>query len=239
LIFLDRAGVETDEVTYWRWESRLKEMESAVDSCLGANGAIYAIRADLFWTDVPDNTVIDDFTIAMKVREQGFRVIFDAAAVATEPMPSKVADEWRRRTRIGMGDFQSLLFCARCLSPAYGWFAWCFWSHKVLRWFTPHLLLLAVVVAALAQQGWAADGGTAWRAAALGAAILVGALGVMGMFAAQALARRVGVELPTILRQGCYFFTIQAALLVGFVRAIRGGVSGAWVRSPRAIGGLS
>jgi cellulose synthase/poly-beta-1,6-N-acetylglucosamine synthase-like glycosyltransferase len=237
LVFVDSAGVETDEGTYWRWESRLKAMESAVDSCLGANGAIYAIRAGLFWIEIPDNTVIDDFTIGMKVRERGGRLVFDPAAVAMEPTPPKVADEWRRRTRIGMGDFQSLLFCARCLSPRYGWFAWCFWSHKVLRWFTPHLMLLAVVVAALAQRGWSADGGPVWWSAALGSLILAGAAGIAALFATQAVARRVGVEPPVLLRQACYFFTIQAALLVGFARAIRGGVSGAWVRSPRAAGG--
>ncbi|MCX7591401.1 MAG: glycosyltransferase, partial [Kiritimatiellae bacterium] len=130
---------------YWQWENRLKELESRVDSCLGANGAIYAIRRELFWHDIPENTVVDDFVIGMKVREQGWRMAYEPLAVAEEELPG-MEHEWRRRVRIGAGDFQALSLCRRCLLPRYGLFAWAFWSHKVLRWFTPHLLLMSLLV---------------------------------------------------------------------------------------------
>ncbi|MEI8123503.1 MAG: glycosyltransferase, partial [bacterium] len=70
----------TDESTYWDLETRLKEAESRLDSCLGANGAIYAIRRELFPLAMPENVIIDDFVIGMKVREQGFRMIFEPLA---------------------------------------------------------------------------------------------------------------------------------------------------------------
>ena len=154
------------ERTYWDWEARLKEWESALDSCLGANGAVYAIRRGLFWAELPGNTIVDDFVVGMKVREQGHRMIYDARALAYEELPETGA-EWTRRVRIGAGDFQALALCRRCLLPRYGRFAWMFWSHKVLRWFTPHLLLLtaAVACAGLARAG----GRQAWfHAAVLG-----------------------------------------------------------------------
>jgi cellulose synthase/poly-beta-1,6-N-acetylglucosamine synthase-like glycosyltransferase len=47
LEFTDREGSTVPENFYWRWEKKLKEAESMVDSCLGANGAIYAIRRSL------------------------------------------------------------------------------------------------------------------------------------------------------------------------------------------------
>ncbi len=43
---------ETDEGPYWKLETYLKTRESALDSCLGANGAIYAIRKSCW----PKNT---------------------------------------------------------------------------------------------------------------------------------------------------------------------------------------
>jgi len=142
------SGVQNPEAEgwYWRQENRLKAFAAWLDSCLGANGGIYAMRAGLFWQAVPPNTIVEDFVLAMHVREQGFRVRYAPDAVAEEELPAASA-EWRRRVRIGCGDYQALWLCRRCLSPRYGWFAWSFFSHKVLRWFTPHLLLLALAAA--------------------------------------------------------------------------------------------
>jgi len=137
---------------YWSLETHLKRWESSLDSCLGANGAIYAIRPELFWDGLPPNTVVDDFVIGMKVREQGFRMRYEPEAVAEEELPAQ-RDEWARRVRIGSGDYQAAALCRRCLSPRFGWFAWSFWSHKLLRWFTPHLMVLAAATAAAGSLG--------------------------------------------------------------------------------------
>ncbi|OVE74141.1 hypothetical protein BVX94_01410 [bacterium B17] len=128
---------------YWRWETTLKMAESQLDSCLGANGAIYAIREELFWKEIPDNTVVDDFVIGMKVREQGFRMIYEPLAIAEEELP-ELSNEWGRRIRIGSGDYQALSFCRKCLSLEYKKFAWSFLSHKVLRWLTPQMMLVVI-----------------------------------------------------------------------------------------------
>ena len=106
------------------------------------------IRTGLFWAEIPDNTIIDDFVIGMKVREQGYRMVYAPTAVAREELPETLDDEWRRRIRIGAGDYQALVLCRKCLLPRYGKFAWMFWSHKVARWFTPHLLLLLTISSA-------------------------------------------------------------------------------------------
>jgi cellulose synthase/poly-beta-1,6-N-acetylglucosamine synthase-like glycosyltransferase len=221
----DRADAGSDERSYWRWESRLKQLESRTDSCLGANGGIYAVRRECFWPDFPGNTIVDDFVIGMKVREQGKRMVFNDRAVAFEETPPAWSDEWRRRVRVGAGVFQALVLCRRCLLPRYGWFAWMFWSHKVLRWFTPHLLVASFVVAwtwGATAQVW---GWTPGSVAAVGlhACIL---LGLFGVFAPDRGAARV-------LRSGWYFIFIQSAMFVGFLRFCRGGLSGAWERTRR------
>lgn len=229
LLFTASPGSESPESAYWEWETWLKAKESALDSCLGANGAIYAIREELFWNSIPDNTVVEDFVIGMKVREQGFRMLYEPAAVAEEEAPD-VASEWTRRVRIGSGDFQALALCRRCLAPRFGWFAWMFWSHKVLRWLTPHLALLAFAGALLALSL------TARSALPLSCLPLITAIAFAGLLACAGIGRlwRESTGVLARLFQLCdHFVTMQAALFVGFLRWSRGDLTGHWTRTPR------
>jgi cellulose synthase/poly-beta-1,6-N-acetylglucosamine synthase-like glycosyltransferase len=222
----------TDEPVYWNLETSLKSSESSWDSCLGANGAIYAMRPELFWAEIPDNTIIDDFVLGMKVREQGFRMVFEPTAVATEDLPATVPDEWRHRVRIGAGAFQALTLCRACLSPRYGRFALFFWSHKVLRWFTPHLAVVAGML--LSCQ----------------VAELLGGNPKVSQFSAlnnqqlnnpTTLSILVGILLLVLLTPPgrkalkllAYFVTMQAALFVGFLKYCKGGLKGTWERTER------
>jgi cellulose synthase/poly-beta-1,6-N-acetylglucosamine synthase-like glycosyltransferase len=233
-------GTASPESAYWHWETWLKQRESALDSCLGANGAVYAIREGLFWDAIPGNTIVDDFVIGMKIREQGFRMIYEPAAVAEETVP-ELASEWTRRVRIGAGDFQALGLCRRCLGPRFGWFAWMFWSHKVLRWSTPHLCLIAFAMASLGVALGVLGAGPGVRLAqALAAPAsrlpLVTALAFAGLLACAGIGRlnRSSPERPMRLFQLCdHFVTMQAALFVGFLRWCRGNLAGHWTRTPR------
>ena len=214
---------------YWQQENRLKAFAARLDSCLGANGGIYAMRAATFWHAVPTSTIVEDFVLAMKVREQGFRVRYAPDAVAEEDLPAAAA-EWGRRVRIGCGDYQALLLCRRCLLPAYGRFAWCFFSHKVLRWFTPHLLLLALGGAVAGTLAGSVVSGLAVLAfAALAVAALVGRLVPRR---APPVAGLAGYPLKG-LRLCEHFVTMQLALLAGFVRFCRGDLRAAWLPTPR------
>jgi len=217
------------EGVYWRGENWLKEKESALDSCLGANGAIFALRRELFWNDVPENTVVDDFVLGMKIREKGLRLVYEPAAVAEEEMP-RGADEWRRRVRIGAGDYQALLLCGRCLLPRYGRFAWMFFSHKVVRWFTPHLVLLAAAGCWLLLLWETARGRVLdpFAIAGAGLSVVLPVCGLVGRY-----VRRSGSLWAVVFRACDHFVTMQAALFVGFLRFCRGNLQGHWTRTPR------
>lgn len=235
LLLCDSSGPSSPESAYWRWETALKERESALDSCLGANGAIYAIRRHLFWKGIPDNTLIDDFVIGMKVREQGYRMVYAPEAIADEQLPDP-ADEWRRRVRIGAGGYQALALCRRCLSPHYGRFAWMFWSHKVLRWLTPHLMILLLALALL-RQGYGGPAVDQHQIAELANHLIIAAavLGLVSVPIAR-LLRRLGKANSVIARPLLlidHFLGMQAALFVGFLRYCRGGLKGHWTRTPR------
>jgi len=222
LIFLDDAGTETRENLYWRVETLLKTAESQMDSCLGANGAIYAVRPELFWDEIPDSTIIDDFVIGMKVRERGFRMLYAPQAMAHEQTPARIADEWRRRVRIGAGAFQAMSHCGVCLSPQYGRFSLFFWSHKILRWFTPHLMaLLAVTAMVNLLYG-------VGRSVVVAVVILVAGAGFVSL---AIIGRLIGAS--SRLKAFEYFLSMQAALFVGFLRYCRGGLKGSWERTER------
>lgn len=216
------AGRELD---YWARENEWKAAESRADSCLGANGAIYAIRRELFWAGFPSDTVIDDFVIGMKVREQGRRMVYWGQAVAWEETPPGWVQEFRRRIRIGSGAFQALGLCRRCLSPHYGRFAIMFALHKVARWVTPLLLLALVGLAVVQFVLW----GVGWVNG-----LVLGGTGIGFILAAiGGWARARGIHRLTSIQAWTYFCLVQAAFLCGFFRFIKGGLSGSWERTER------
>jgi len=219
------------ERSYWDWEARLKEYESRLDSCLGANGAIYAIRRELFWRDIPNNTRVDDFVIGMKVREQGRRLLYEPAAVAEEDLPDS-RHEWRRRVRIGTGDYQALVFCRRCLLPRFGRFAWMFWSHKVLRWFTPHMVIAVALLAAVGVVFPSRTSRLPWLAPAV---VCVLAAGLVTAWAGRLLegAQWARTRCFRPLGLWSHFVTMQLALFAGFLKFCRGNLEGTWERTPR------
>lgn len=216
-LVLHGENSETDEDPYWKLETYLKTRESVLDSCLGANGAIYAIRKSC-WPGIPDKTFVDDFVIGMRIREQGLRVIYDTEAMATEELPQSVGHEMTRRIRIGAGDFQALILCWRSLLPWRGRYVWSFWSHKVLRWLAPFFMITALIsnMALLPRPAFAV---------LLVLQVVFYALALVG-----GLMRRRKLVLFSAPH---YFVIINLALLVGFFRFITGTQQAAWKRTAR------
>lgn len=222
----------TSEGAYWTFETWLKTCESKLDSCLGANGAIYMMRQRLFWLAVPDNTIVDDFVLGMKVREQGFAMRYEPGAMAYEELPDEEG-EWGRRVRIGAGDYQTMQLCGRCLSPSYGWFAWSFFSHKVMRWLTPHALALLGISSLFIAIGSVIN----WCSGALCLIRFFLALSVLSVFCVfLVLSLPQGLALSqrhSVLKLLRHFALMQLALMVGFFRFSRGDLKGHWNRTAR------
>lgn len=212
-------GAPGDEGLYWRYEVVLKMLESRLNAVLGANGALYAVRRDLFPALRPD-VITDDFVVPMKVRARGRRVVYDPEAVAFEETPGRMRDEFRRRLRIGAGNWQALRLCAALLLPWKGPVAIAFWSHKVLRWCTPFLLPVALAANALLlhEPFWRVV--FALQCAFYGAAAIGFALSRLGV--------RGGP-----FRLAAYFVAINAALGLGMVRGVLHVQRAAWDRTAR------
>jgi cellulose synthase/poly-beta-1,6-N-acetylglucosamine synthase-like glycosyltransferase len=224
LNLLDAEGANPDSL-YWRIEQYLKEGEARIGALLGANGAIYAVRREC-WKNIPDDTICDDFTIAMNVSVGGRKVAYVPSAKATEDTPPDMADEYIRRRRIGIGNYQALFRHPEYLLRTGPATAFSYLSHKVLRWMTPHLFLLAVLVSLpfmWTSLLWCTLVGLAVAGVATGA--LVYALS----HRYPQLIRR----LPGIVRMSALFYALNAAFVSGFVRYATGNYSRSWRRTAR------
>ena len=141
----DEQGAGKGEGLYWRYEQFLKRRESLLSSALGANGAIYALRRELFVELRGD--IISDFVAPLGVWRRGFRIAYEPKAVATEYSSARFGDEFRRRRRIVSRSLYGLWTEAGVLNPfAHFFFAFQMFSHKLLRWLVPVWLLVVLAV---------------------------------------------------------------------------------------------
>ena len=199
----------------------LKLYESRRGCVMGANGGIYAVRKHLF-PPLPAGTVVDDFVAALRVLQNGYEVQYEPEAVAHEETAPGHADEYKRRVRIAAGGFRALAQFRDLLSPRHGFTSFALWSHKVLRWFVPQAMVLALAANALLAPH------SRFYAALLFAqcgAYLLAALGLLGLS-----PRKLG-KLPDA---AAHFVEMNAALLVGFWRFSRGQQGQTWTRTERA-----
>ena len=144
LILEDSVTCQNVDGLYWKYENFLKECESKLGAVLGVNGALYALRKNLY-IPIPPYIINDDFMIGMQVHLAGHRLVYEDAAFAVEESAPSVQAEFQRRTRIGTGAFQSLKYLNGLLNPKHGYIAFAFWSHKVLRWFCPIFMFIALL----------------------------------------------------------------------------------------------
>jgi cellulose synthase/poly-beta-1,6-N-acetylglucosamine synthase-like glycosyltransferase len=205
---------------YWRYETWIKTLESRFGSLLGANGAIYAFRRDRY-RPVPPAAIVDDFLIPMLMRRDcGDRIFFVPAARAWEDSPEEVKDEFRRRVRIGAGDFQALKWTWPLLLPSYGMIALIYFSHKVLRWLGPWFLLAGLIGTLMLLDE------------PLFEILFAGQV----LFYALALAGAALRPLPAVGRLAVaarYFVILNAGLLLGLVRLSLGAARPTWATAPR------
>ncbi len=211
-----QASSESQETegVYWKYESALRLMESRFGASLNASGAVYALRRDAY-QPLARGAVLDDLLIPMNARKQGYRVIYDPEAVATDYAPETIRGEFARRVRIAAGSFQALPELLRVKLDAITGF--CFFSHKLLRWVLPLFLLALLLSNALllgrpfyAAFGVAQAGFYVWA--------------LLGLTCYKHLKK---IRFALI---GHFLLAMNAAFLVGFFRYLRNRRTIEWQR---------
>lgn len=141
LMFTDRDNPTAQGINlYWKYEKFLRFEESKIHSMLGATGAIYAIRRELY-TPVPPQVVLDDMFIPLKIIEKGFRAVIDGSAKAYDEVASSPKEEHRRKARTLYGNYQIFGLFPDLFNPLTSPVAFQFFSHKFLRVIVPFLMM--------------------------------------------------------------------------------------------------
>lgn len=201
---LGEAG--TGMSLYWRTEKKIRELESASGSVVGATGAIYAARRALL-TPLPPETILDDVYLPMQIAKQQARVIFDSRARAWDAPNLGGRREFARKVRTLGGNYQ-LLHLAPWLLTSANPLRFEFVSHKLLRLLMPFALALAFLSSVFLDE-W-------FYRVALGAQIGFYLLSILPMLHLRLGALRRAADAAST------FVVLNAAALVAFTNLITG-----------------
>jgi len=197
-----------NEHSYWEFENWLKSLESDCHTLLGATGAVYAIRRNLYSLLPTNKPVTDDFIVPIRIVMLGYRVVYAQEARAFEESTPSITKEFKRKSRIGAQNYSGISDFRRLLAPSAGFVAFELWSHKIIRWFVPHLLLVALLATIILAYD-----SSLYRWILASELVVIGTA-LLGL-AADYAGRRLGpLGLPY------YTIAMNLALFVGFWRFV-------------------
>jgi cellulose synthase/poly-beta-1,6-N-acetylglucosamine synthase-like glycosyltransferase len=212
---LKREGISYEESFYIRGEVSTKYNEGILwGTMMGPFGGCYALRKEYF-TPVPENFLVDDFYINMKVLENGGKAITEVKALVFEDVSNELMEEFRRKIRIATGSFQNL-FVFTPLLFRFNAISFCFMSHKVLRWKGPLFIIIAYVSSLLLVNY-----NNFFHFAFYFETFL------LGLVPMDFLLQKIGVHIRP-LRLLRHFFFMNLAILIGMFKALTGVKSSIW-----------
>jgi cellulose synthase/poly-beta-1,6-N-acetylglucosamine synthase-like glycosyltransferase len=214
LRFEASAESQHTEGVYWSYETTLRLMEARLGATLTPSGAIYAVRREAYVAPAAD-ALVDDIITSMNVRCLGYGVHYDPEALAVDRPPSSVAGEFTRRVRIAMGSFRALPALLTVPLGAFTTFA--FFSHKVLRWLVP-VMMLALLLTNLLL----------WRHPVYLGFLVLQAL--VYAWAGVGFVFRRHLHRVRFALTGYFLVAMNLAFLIGLVQCFTARKEGAWQR---------
>lgn len=211
------------EGIYWKYESRLKQLDSEFNSAVGAAGELIAFRTALY-EELPEDTLVDDFMQSMQIAAKGYRIVYEPKAFAVEAASLNVKEELKRKVRISAGNWQAIQRLSGKLhltkTPVL-FFQYI--SHKVLRWsVTPFLLILIFLLnIPLAMNG------DVFHEALLYAQIAFYLMAILGYFFRDKHTRFTAFFIPY------YFCVMNYASLAGLTKYLSGQQTANWEKAKR------
>ena len=197
---------------YWQFEKRVRQCEAAVGSAIGATGAIYAIRKELF-VPLPVGTILDDVYLPLQVVRLGRRSVFEPRARACD-LVTTARVEFRRKVRTLTGNYQ-LLQVAPWLLTLSNPVLFAFVCHKLLRLMIPFALGTLLV-------------SSFWLHGALGKSAVTIQLIFYALAGLGALRPRLGA-VSRLADAALAFLVLNVAAAVAFVHFVSGKKT-VWVR---------
>ncbi|MEO6349194.1 MAG: glycosyltransferase [Candidatus Limnocylindrales bacterium] len=197
------------EGVYWRYEQLVRGWESRAGWLSAGTGAVLAARRSLY-RPAPAHASLDQM-LPLYCRASGATVLVAPDAVGMDRGTASVSEQLRSRTRIATQGIEANLRMSLRIRPwrMPGAFV-AIWSHKLLRWATPFLAVLAVLTGIAlyaAGESWLYLLPLAFSAAGL---VLAG----MGYAAAPRRWRIPVVGLPTTIA------VVNLAFAIGWLNVV-------------------
>jgi len=134
------------EGLYWKYESKLKEWDSRLCTVVGAAGELFAIKTSLY-ENPPEDIIIEDFYLSMRVVERGYKVAYQPKACAQETASESIAEELKRKERISAGGIQAIFRLRKIYNIfKYGMATFQFIVHRAFRWSLAPICLVLLFV---------------------------------------------------------------------------------------------
>ncbi|WP_339869457.1 glycosyltransferase family 2 protein [uncultured Algoriphagus sp.] len=213
------------EGVYWKYESFLKRFDSYFNTLVGGDGGLMSYRRELF-EHLPDDTILDDFMLSMRVAENGYLVKYAPKAEAQEYSSSSINEEIKRKIRIAAGGWQSIFRLSKAINPFHDFrLFFQYISHRVLRWAVCPLLLPIIF---LLNHLLVVNTENILWTVFLVVQYLFYTLALLGFWAKNKAIPIVGFFIPY------YFSVMNYCAIHGFFRWIVGGQAVTWQRAERA-----
>jgi len=207
---LKADGMSLQENTYISSEANIKYNEGLLfDVTAGPFGGCYIFRKDL-WTNIPSNYLVDDLFVHTWIVKKGYKTFFNKNAITNEDVSNNPILEFKRKIRIATGSFQNLFtFFSDYINP-FSNFGFVMLSHKVVRWSGPFLLLFVLVATIFLVT-----------TNLIYSILLVIELCSIFLCIIDIIQRKFNIHLY-LIRHLTHFYLSNIAILLGFVRFIRG-----------------
>lgn len=216
---IDLTGKPVGEGMYVRYEMWLRRLESKVNSLVGLSGSFFAARKDVC-RDFSDD-MQSDFRTVLNSMKMGLRGISDSDAIGYYLNVSNEKREFDRKVRTvlrGLNVFFRHLELLNFIK--YGLFSYQLFCHKLLRWFVPLFLFIALL-----------------SNVALAGESLIYFILMIGQFLFYGIAvwgNMKNVQPGNIfLKIPLYFFTVNAAIMVAWWQYLMGKRVVMWEPSER------
>ncbi|PHN06227.1 glycosyltransferase family 2 protein [Flavilitoribacter nigricans] len=210
---------------YWKYESQLKKWDAQLYSVVGAAGELFSIRTDLY-ENIPNDTIIEDFYLTLRIAQKGYRVQYEDQAYAMETASASVKEELKRKIRIAAGGLQAIYRLAPLLNIfRYGWLSFQYISHRVLRWTLAPLALITLFISNLALLST----GSLFYQITLAGQVLFYLAALLGWLLEKRKLRSKALFIPY------YFCIMNYAVYRGLFRILGGRQSVLWERAQRKV----
>lgn len=210
--YLDAEG-DNEEGVYWRLEMRIRELESGLGGITAGNGGIYAVRRGAYRFLAPSRS--HDLSFPFELRKAGWRSVYVPGARAEERMVPSLEGEFARKRRMMIG-IPDIVLADRMWDPR-GYdplFAFQILSHRVLRYASPLLHLLAL--------------GSSFALLHRGPVYRLALAAQLGLLVTAAAAHLTPSRIPRLAR---YYVLVTASIALGCWDRWRDGPPAGWEKS--------